>query len=267
MNSHGLVELTDRLATQSGDKTGVVVSFERNGERMASLVKLGIRSVEDSGTEVRKAWLPVSLQGLSIDIAKKWGLPTKSALLVTRVHKNRSAERSGLKTGDIIIRFDGQGIPMAVPGDVESFLSLVRQYRIGSEVALTVWRDKQEVALSTELEEFPKSPREMKHYSDEVFDFSARDVAFADRVRESWDASLQGAFVENVGEGGWASLAHLAVGDLIIAVDGTPIANTAALEERLKSTGKTRPETVLLQVRRGIHSLFIEIQPVWNKTS
>jgi S1-C subfamily serine protease len=57
------------------------------------------------------------------------------------------------------------------------------------------------------------------------------------------------------------------VGDLILAVDGTPIANTAALEERLKSTGEMRPEIILLQVRRGIHSLFIEIQPVWNKTS
>jgi serine protease Do len=267
MNVRGLAELTGRLTDQSGDQTGAVVTFERNGERMASLVKLGIRSVEDSGTEVRKAWLPVALQGLSSDIIRKWGVPTKSALLITRVHKDRSAEKSGLRTGDIIIRFDGQGIPMAVPGDIESFLSLVRQYGIGSKVALTVWRNKQEFAISTVLEEFPRSPREMKHYSDEVFDFSARDVAFADRIKESWDASLQGALVENVGEGGWASLAHLAVGDLIISVDGTPIPDTAALEEKLKSAGKTRPETVLLQVRRGIHSLFIEIQPVWNKTS
>ena len=265
MNIHDLIELTERLAAPAKEPVEVVAAFDRNGERMATLVKLGVRSAEDPGTEVRKAWLPVSLQGLSADILRKWKVPVKSALLVTRVHKNRSAERSGMKSGDIIIRFDGQKIPMATADDIESFLTIVRQYRIGSKAELTLWRDNREVAVTTELEESPKSQREMKRYVDDTFEFTARDIAFADRLKESWDDYLKGSYVETVGEGGWAFLAHLAVGDLIVSVDNAPVANTSSLEETMKAAAAKKAGTVLLQVRRGIHSLFIQVQPVWNK--
>jgi serine protease Do len=266
-NIVALKELTASLTAQKTEPTGVVVSFDRSGERMVSLVKLGIRSTEDPGTEVRKSWLPVSVQGLQADIIRKWEVPVKSALLVTRVHKNRSAERSGIRRGDIIIRFDGQEIPSVSTGDVESFLSLVRQYRIGTKVEITVWRDNHEISITLELEESPKSQKEMKRYADETFDFTAREIAFADRVKESWDDFLQGALVENVGEGGWASLAHLAVGDLIVAVDRATVANTSDLDKSMKAAALSRAEIVLVQVRRGIHSLFIQIQPAWNRTN
>ncbi len=266
-NINGLLEMTTRLTDQKAEPVSIVVSFDRGGERMASLVRLGIRSTEDPGTEVRKAWLPVSVQGLQSEIIRKWGIPEKSALLVTRVYKNRSAERCGIRRGDVIVAFDGQDIPAVSTGDVESFLSLVRQYRIGSRVEIKIWRDKHELSLNADLEESPKSPKEMKRYADETFDFTAREIAFSDRIRESWDESLRGALVENVGEGGWASLAHLAVGDLIISVDGATVLNTSDLEKSMNEAARSRAETVLLQVRRGVHSLFIQMQPAWNSAN
>ncbi|HTZ18449.1 MAG TPA: PDZ domain-containing protein [Dissulfurispiraceae bacterium] len=264
-NIEGLADLTARLTARKTGPTGVVVSFERNGERMASFVKLGISSTEDPGTEVRKAWLPVSVQALEADIIRKWSVPSKSALLVTRVLKNRSAERSGIRRGDIITGFDGQEIPSASTGDVESFLSLVRQYKIGTKVEIKIWRDKKELSIAVELEESQKSPREMKRYADETFDFTVREIAYSDRVKESWDDSMRGALVENVGEGGWASLAHLAVGDLIVSVDGTHVTGITDIEGLMKAAERNKAGIVLMQVRRGVHSLFIQIQPAWNR--
>ena len=267
INAAKLAELTAQLTSGKTEPTGVVVFFDRGGERMASFVKLGVPLTEDPGTEVRKAWLPVSVQALQADIISKWSIPAKSALLVTRVLKNRSADLSGMRRGDIIIFFDGQEIPSASAGDAESFLSLVRQYKIGSNVQIKIWRDKKEHSLTVKLEESPRSPREMKRYTDRTFDFTAREIAFADRVKESWDDSMHGALVENVGEGGWASLAHLAVGDLIINVDGAAIAGTSDLERSMKTATDNKAETVLLQVRRGVHSLFIQFQPAWDTTA
>ena len=73
-----------------------------------------------------------------------------------------------------------------------------------------------------------------------------------------------GALVNAVVEGGWASLAGLLVEDLVLAVDGRPVGGVAVLRELLEEATARRPRSVVLQVRRGIHLLFVEMLPAWD---
>ena len=108
-------------------------------------------------------------------------------------------------------------------------------------------------------------PREMKRYRNDDFEFMVREIAFDDRVRQKLSDQQQGAYVEAVTEGGWAALARLAVGDLILAVDGQLTPDVAAVEKQMKRVSDTKPEAVVFQVKRGIHGLFIELKPKWPK--
>jgi S1-C subfamily serine protease len=117
--------------------------------------------------------------------------------------------------------------------------------------------------LTLTLGESPRLSREMKKYRDDNFEFSVRDVSYLDIVKEGWPENQPGALVEEVGSGGWAALAHLAVGDLILAADGRGIAEVEALTVIMKKINAEKPRRAVLEVKRGIHTTFIELEPSW----
>ena len=71
--------------------------------------------------------------------------------------------------------------------------------------------------------------------------------------------------VDGVEPGGWAALARLATGDIITAVDGQPVGSLEALMQTLKAVDAAKPASVVFRVRRGVRTLFVEIEPSWPK--
>ena len=104
----------------------------------------------------------------------------------------------------------------------------------------------------------------MKSYEDPVFEFRARDVAEVDQQDPRLKDALGSVLVESVAVRGWAALGHLLGGDLILAIDGRPVRNVADLKTRMKDVEARRPESVVFEVKRGIRTMFIEIQPAWK---
>lgn len=263
-NVKALLKVTDKVVQGKSEPVPVMVAFERKMECYLTVVKVGIQKLEDPGVEVRKAWLPVRTQVLTRDIAEALGIRDYTGVRVAHVYSsNSTAEKAGFKVGDFIVGLDGEPIPASEPEDIEVFPAMIRQYRIGSEVELTLLRDKKERKVRVGLLESPKLAREMPKYRDENFEFTVRDIAFLDRARENWKEEQGGALVEEVGEGGWAAIGHLAVGDLILQVDGQPVLDVLSLEKIMETIAAEKPQRVVLQVQRGIHNLYIELEPGW----
>jgi serine protease Do len=256
--------ITDRITEGQDEPVPATVSFERKTERYMTVVKVGIRKLEQSGLEVRKAWVPVATQVLTRELAEALGIPDRTGVRVTQVYAGTAAENAGLKVGDIIIELDGETIPASYPEDFQVFPTMVRQYKIGSEAELTVLRDNEERKLTIQLPSSPKLEREMEKYRDDLFDFTMRDVGFLDRAREKWDADVAGALVEEVIEGGWAALGELAVGDLVQQVDGEPVADVDAMKTIMEEIAGKKPEYVVFKVLRRIHTIYVEIEPDWD---
>ena len=84
---------------------------------------------------------------------------------------------------------------------------MIRQYKIGSTVELSVLRGKTPQKMKVTLETSPRLPREMKKYEDPNFEFRVRDIAAADRLEEGLPRDQRGVLVDAVREGGWAALA------------------------------------------------------------
>ncbi len=90
-----------------------------------------------------------------------------------------------------------------------------------------------------------------------------RDVAAADRAAARLPADQPGVLVDAVREGGWAALGHLADGDLLLAIDGTPVADVESVQKKMTAIAEAKPRTVVLQVRRGIRTFFVELETGW----
>jgi serine protease Do len=259
-----LIALTNDMKDESVEFVPILVSFERKREHYVTVVKLIMKKeIKDQGFEVKKPWLPVSMQVLKKDIADAMDIPGVKGIRITKVYPGRSAEKAGLKVGDIIVGLDGKDLDISYYDTADILPVLLRTYEIGSEIDLTVIRQKEKIPITVELEESPQLPHEMKKYVDNNFDITVRDIAVRDRINEVWSNDKRGVVVDAVQEGGWASLAHLAVGDLILMVNDKRIKDVTSFEKVMKDISMSRPKVIVFQVLRGVHNMFVELETSW----
>ncbi len=263
-NIKTLITLTNELKDDSTKFVPVLVAFERKREHHVTVVKLVMKKeVKDQGFEVKKPWLPVSMQVLRKDIAAALGIPGVKGIRITKVYAGRSAEKAGLRVGDIIVGLNGKDLDISYYDTADIIPALLRKYEIGSKIDLKIIRQKEKMHVTVELEESPQLPHEMKKYVDNNLDVTVRDVAVIDRINEAWKNEQRGVVVDTVQEGGWASLAHLAVGDLILMVNDKNIQDVRSFEEAMNDMNIKKPRVIVFQVLRGVHSMFVELETSW----
>jgi serine protease Do len=263
-NLAGLEELTGKLTEGKSDPVPVIVTFERKAERFLTVVKVGVKDLKDPGLEVTKAWLPVEMHIISRDIAAQLGQPSLKGFYLTRVFPGTTAEKAGLKAGDFITALDDQKLTASASEHQDELSALIRQYDVGKTVELTILRDRTERKIQVELERSPRLSREMKKYRNDDFEFTARDVSFFDAADEQWRGDQRGALVEDVKPGSWAELGSLGVGDLILEVSGETVSNVDDLRKQMEKVSAERKNVVLMKVLRGVHTTFLELEPVWK---
>jgi serine protease Do len=263
-NIEELAQLTATIAKDKTEPTPVLVAFDRKSERLVTVVKVGTKNLEDPGREVRKAYLAVGMQVLTHDMAEALGAGERTGVRVTQVYPNSSAQKAGLKVGDLIVSLDGEEISASQPEDTEVLPAMIRQYKIGATANLTVIREKQQMKIPVVLQESLPLPREMKKYRDDNFEFTVRDLAFQDRIQQNLEKDLTGVYVEEVSEGGWAALGRLSAGDIVCAVDREMVGEVGEMKAIMQKVGEQKPKHVVLRVRRGIQEVFVELETDWS---
>ncbi|MBZ0124847.1 MAG: PDZ domain-containing protein [Rhodocyclaceae bacterium] len=91
-----------------------------------------------------------------------------------------------------------------------------------------------------------------------------REVTFLDRIEQRWERDQTGAVVTDVTSGGWAHMAGLKTGDLVVRVAESAVADVAAFEAAMKRVVAERPAVVSLFVRRGPRTHFVFFEPDWK---
>lgn len=264
-NVDDLKEVSALLVGSADKEMPVLVEFERGGEHQLTVVKLGRTDTGSQGQQLRKAWLGIAYQVLTRDIGEALGLEETQGIRITQVFPQTPAEQAGLQVGDIVTRIDGLPVEAQEVSDIELFTVMVRQFDIGSTVVLDIIRNKKSIKKNVTLAASPRPPSEMEKYVDRDFEFTVRDIAFMDRIELQLEPEVQGVLVADVISGSWAALAHLAVGDLIIEVNDKAIDNVGNFQDIMERISQLRTAHVIMHIKRGIHSFFIEMEPDWNE--
>ncbi len=256
--------LTADLTKEASEPVPSLTGFERKTEQFVTVVKVGTSDLKDPGLEVRKAWLPVETQVITRDIAEALGPADLKGFRITSVYEGSTAAKAGLRPGDLILSVDGEKMTASAPEHNEELQALIRQYKVGNSVELGIRRGDKALNVPVELVIAPKITREMKKFRDDDFEFTVRDIAFFDKASEQWKEEQRGVLVDQVKPGGWAALGRLQPSDLIVEVDGKDIPDVEAMESAMTSLAKAQAKVVVFKILRGIHTLYIELEPKWE---
>jgi len=263
-NTDDLAKLTRKLTKGADAPVSALTTFERRGESYVTVVDVGVSELNDPGLEVKKAWLPVDTQVITREIAALLDDEDLSGFRVTKVYADSTAEEAGLRVGDFLLAVDGERLTASAPEHYEELPTLIRNYRAGSEVELSLRRDGEDLKLSVELVRSPKLAREMRKYRDDLFEYTVRNINFFDKAQEQWEEDRDGVLVNEVTSGGWAALGRLHVGDLILEIEGDTVTDIDSLRESMERIAEEQPASVVIKVLRGIYTLYVELEPKWE---
>lgn len=117
----------------------------------SDLAKRVIAQLKKFG-RTKRGWLGVRVQGVTKEIASSLGLENDTGALVGDISPQSPAGAAGIKTGDIILKFDGK-----VVEESQYLPRLVGETEIESKVPVVVWRDGKEVTLQVKIGEFEQA--------------------------------------------------------------------------------------------------------------
>jgi len=258
-----LQEWTRSFTKDLTEPKPVLVAFARDLESYVTVPKIGPEVEQDKPLRPAKGWLGAETQVLTRDISEALNLDGRKGVRVTQVIPDSPAEQAGLKAGDILFKLDGQVISASTPSDAELFDNLIRQYKVGSEAELQGLRGGESLQATAVLGKRPKPASDLAEYSDELFEFTARELSLNDRVNERLKEAQPGVRISTVSSGGWAALAGLGVGDVLISVGDQQVDGIDTLKRLMKDIGERKPTRVKLFIKRGIYTAFLELEPKW----
>ncbi|MCX7007568.1 MAG: PDZ domain-containing protein, partial [Kiritimatiellaeota bacterium] len=242
----------------------VLVKFDQGKRQLLTVVKIGKEQKRPDVEPARKPGFSTEFQALSPDLAAALGLKGRSGALVTLVYRGHNAEHAGLKAGDILLKLDGDAVKCERPEDVDDLYAQVRRYRIGKEIPLEILRDGKTQTINLKLDEDLSTSEEREPYKDDVFDLTVEKLTELERIHRDIPADLKAVKIASIETGGWAQLASISGGDVLLAIDGTTTADVDTAKKLLKKAAAAKAKRVVFFLRRGIHTFFAEVEPDWS---
>jgi len=199
------------------------------------------------GGKVTRGRLGVSIQDLNQALAQSFGLKKPVGALVNTVEPGSPAQHAGIKDGDVILEVDGT--PILSASDLPP---LVASLQPGSTAVLTVWRHDGEKKINVKVGELVQEAMtpEEKGVEGGKLGLAVRPLTAEERRDSGLDGGL--LVVEVTGP---AARAGIQDGDVILALNGTPVRSVEALRDLANKAG---PHMALL-VLRDDAKLFIPL--------
>jgi len=173
----------------------------------------------------------VSIQAVTEDLAKTYGLQEAKGALVSAVTAGSPAEKSGLKPEDVILSADERAI--ADNGDLSRYIASKAP---GTVVKLEVLRGKERKPLSVTLGTFPDDPAEGQ--GDDTgrakLGMTLHDLTPALAERLDVPRGMRGVAVTDVEAGEAAESAGLLPRDVIVSVNGQAVESVDAFDHAIE---------------------------------
>jgi len=233
-----LVGINTAIIAPAGGNVGIGFAVPAN---MATAV---VDQLIEFG-EVQRGLLGVMVQDFTPDLAEALGIQAGVGAVITQVEPDSAAEAAGLQAGDLIVSVDGR--PVAGPADLRSQIGLKRT---GRTITIEFIRDGERQTVEATLRRGPQGGAQTRDQGlERLSGADLRDLEPGDPLY----GEISGVVVVSLDPASRAARLGLEVGDIILAVNRTPVASVTELREELAGIHRA----LALTVERGSSRIFL----------
>jgi serine protease Do/serine protease DegQ len=236
-----LVGINTAIVSRTGGSVGIGFAIPVNMVRQIAdqLIKHG---------KVTRGQLGVLVQDVTPDIAEAMGAAGTEGAVISQVASGSPAEKAGLKASDIITAVNGKSVKSAA--DLRNTVGFMHP---GEKVDLDVVRDGKHMTIGATLGEVKKTEAEAEGKGAQLRDVVLSEIPPGHPLY----GQVQGVLVQEIKLGSKAARAGLRPGDVIVAINRTPVTTPDEAYRLLRERGD---KPALLDVRRGDEALFVAIR-------
>ena len=202
--------------------------------------------------ETKRGWLGVRIQDVTKEIADVEKLDKPRGALVASVAENSPSDKAGIKSGDIILEFNGEKI-----NQMKELPAIVARTRVGKNVIVKIWRDKKEITKNVVLgrletsEDFKVSEKTTPSIqNDRIEDLkiSVRLLNKEDIKERKLPNQTSGLILTNIENNSPLKNTTLSVDSIIIEAQKKKIRSANDLRKITKEVLKSNQKTILLAI-------------------
>ena len=254
VNTRGeLIGINSQILSSNGGNIGIGFAIPSN------MAKTVMDQLISNG-KVQRGMLGVGIQPITSDLAASLGLKETRGVLLNSIAPGGPAEKAGLKTGDVILQFNGKDV-----NDPNVLRNQVAANEPGSNVTLTILRNSNQQQVKLQLGALTPETAQAAGASGQdnggapdagKLGLTVRpltpDLAQQLRLRQG----TTGVVVDSVDPTGPAAQVGIQNGDVIQEVNRHPVQSVGDLQGALQKSGDRPP---LLLVNRGGQTMFIPV--------
>ncbi|MDD5334284.1 MAG: DegQ family serine endoprotease [Rhodoferax sp.] len=196
------------------------------------------------------ARLGVAIQQVNQTFADSFQLDKPEGALVSSVDRDGPADKAGLKSGDVIRKVNGQ--PIVTSSDLPA---LIGNAMPGDQVSLEIWRQGKRETLSATLGDATEKGFKLAKADDAATKGKLGLALRALQPQEKRAAGVAGGLlIEDTG--GPAAAAGVQPGDVLLAVNGTPIESVSQVRAMVAKADKS----VALLIQRDGNKIFVPVR-------
>ena len=237
-----VIGINTAILGRSGN-VGIGFSIPSNSARIVidQLIEFG---------ETKRGWLGVRIQDVTKEIADVEKLDKPRGALVASVAENSPSEKAGVKSGDIILEFDGEII-----NEMKELPMIVAKTEVGKKVKVKIWRDKKEIIKTVILgrletsEDFKVSEKKVETKEIEIKDLkiTIREITKEDIKQRNLPNQTSGLVITRI-DSDSPLASSIEVNSIILEAQKKKIKNSNDLIQAVKQVLNSNQKTILLVI-------------------
>ena len=200
--------------------------------------------------ETKRGWLGVRIQNVTKEIAEVEKLDEPRGALVASVAENSPSDKAGVKSGDIILEFNGEKIKV-----MKELPMIVARTEVGKKVQVKIWRDKKEITKTITLgrletsEDFKVAKEKPKPQETRIekLKITVRELTKEDIKNKNLPNQTSGLVITQI-ENDSPLMKSLDVNSVILEAQKKKIRSINDLNQALNQVMKTNEKTLLLVI-------------------
>ena len=241
-----VVGINTAIISPSGGSIGIGFSIPAN---LATKV---VNQLVEFG-ETRRGWLGVQIQTVTDEIAESLGLDKAAGALVSGVVKDGPAETSGIKSGDVILEFDGKTVDT-----MRDLPLIVADTPVEKEVDVLVLRKGEHQTIGVTLGRLEDGEKQLASASPSAADdkpvvktllgLKLSELNEENRAEGKIAEDLDGLLILDVEVGTSAQDKGIQAGEVVVQLGQEPVKTLKEAEVQLKNLKEQGRKNALLMI-------------------